>query len=155
MIWTVRMPSKNRNITLECSVCKKKMKSDNLERYLLAKHNSFDLKVTTVVRGFLKDKDGVPSSSDDLESKIVANGQLLDEMIALVEKISKVLTETNTKEESLSKKHMEAFDLYQSRKLAVNPHDDIKLYPWQQQAMNRIQKTNPLRSYLGERCTWQ
>ena len=133
------MASPNRNITLECSICKKKMRSDNLRRHWLAKHKSFDFKVTTVVRSFLKDEDIKPSSIKDLKSEIVANGKLFDEKIALGENISKVLADTNTKEESLSKKHREAFDLYQSRKLAIKPNDDVKLYPWQQQAMDLIQ----------------
>ena len=30
--------------------------------------------------------------------------------------------------------------MYQSRKFAINPNDDLKLYPWQQQAMDLIQK---------------
>ena len=77
-----------------------------------------------------------------MESEIVANGKLLDGKITLGEKIAKVRTKTNTKEESLSKKHKEAFDLYQSRKLAINPNDDIKLYLCQQQAINLIQKPN-------------
>ena len=97
------MASPNRNINLECSICKKKMRSDNLRRHWLAKHKSFDFKVTTVVRGFLKDKDSNPSSIEDLKSEIVANGKLLDEKIALGENVSKVLADTNTKEESLSK----------------------------------------------------
>ena len=112
------MASLNRNITPECSICKKKMRSDNLRRHWLAKHKSFDFKVTTVVRSFLKDEDIKPSSIKDLKSEIVANSKLLDEKIALGEKISKVLTSTN-KEESLSKKHKEAFDLYQSRTLQL------------------------------------
>ena len=132
------MASQNRNITLECSICKKKTRSDHLRRHWLAKHKSFDFKVTKVVRGFLKDKDSKPSSIEDLKSEIVANGKLFDEKIAFGENISKVLADTNTKEESLSKEHREAFDLYQSRKLAIKPNDDIKLYPWQQQATDLI-----------------
>ena len=108
------MASLNRNIILECSICKKKMRSDHLRRHWSAKHKSFDFKVTTAVRGLLKDKDSNPSSIEDLKSEIVANGKLLDEKIALGENISKVLADTNTKEESLSKKHREAFNLYQS-----------------------------------------
>ena len=67
----------------------------------MTKHKSFDFKVTTVVRGCLRDKDRKPFASEDLESEIVANGKLLDEKIALGEKILKVLTDTNTKEESI------------------------------------------------------
>ena len=81
-----------------------------------------------------------PLPDQALESEILADNKLLDEKIELGEKISTVLTNTKTKEESLSKKHKEAFDLYQSRKFAINPNDDLKLYPWQQQAMDLIQK---------------
>ena len=52
-----------------------------------------------------------------------------------------MLTNTNAKEESQSKKNREAFDLYQSKKFAINPNDDdLKLYPWQQQAIDLMQK---------------
>ena len=82
--------------------------------------------MTTVVRDSLKDKDSSNSSSnEDLEYEIVANENLLDEKIALGENISKLLEDTNTKDESLSKKHRETFDLYQSRKLVIKPNDDV------------------------------
>ena len=77
-------------------------------------------------------------SVQDLESEILADNKLLDEKIELGEKISKVLTNTNAKEESLSKKNKEAFNLYQSKKFAINPNDDLKLYPWQQQAIDLV-----------------
>ena len=75
------MASLNRNITLECSICKKKMRSDHLKRHCIAKHKNFDFKVTTIVRGFLKNEDSKPSSNQDLESEILANDKLLDEKI--------------------------------------------------------------------------
>ena len=84
-------------------------------------------------------KDNYPSSNEDLEFEIVANCKLLDEQIALNENISKVLTDTNTKKESLPKKQRKAFDLYQSRKSVIKANDDVKLYPWQQQATDLIQ----------------
>ena len=112
-----------------------------MKRHCLTKHKNFDFKVTTVVRGFFKETDGEHSSNEDLELEIVSNGKLLDEKIALGEKISKLLTKTNTKEESLSKKHKEALDLYQSRRLAIEPDNEIKPYPWQQQMMNLIQES--------------
>ena len=116
------------------------MRSDHLKRHCLTKHKNFDFKVTTVVRGFLRKKDSVNPSVRDLESEILADNKLLDEKIELGEKISKVLTNTNAKEESLSKKNKEAFNLYQSKKFAINPNDDVKLYPWQQQAIDLMQK---------------
>ena len=65
------------------------------------------------VKSNIKDR-GNPSNQA-FESEIVANGKLIDEKIALSEKIPKVLTNTNTKEESLSKKHKEVFYLYQKK----------------------------------------
>ena len=106
------------------------MRSDHLKRHCLTKHKNFDFKVTTVVKGFLREKDSGNPSVQDLESEILADNKLLDEKIELGEKISKVLTNTNAKEESLSKKNEEAFNLYQSKKFAINLNDDLKLYPW-------------------------
>ena len=51
-----------------------------------------------------------------------------------------MLIETNAKEESLSRQHKEAFDLYQRQRLAINPDKVVKLYPWQQQALEFIRK---------------
>ena len=84
------------------------MRSDSLKRHALKKHKDFNFQVTTIttVKG-----DGNPFDQD-LESEILANNKLLDEKIEFGEKISKVLTNTNTKEESLSKKNIEAFNLY-------------------------------------------
>ena len=59
------MASKNHNITLECSICKNKMRHDTLKRHWLTKHKNFDFKVTTGDRGFLKEKDCEPSSNED------------------------------------------------------------------------------------------
>ena len=130
--------STDRHRILECSVCKKRMRSDSLKRHALKKHKDFNYQVTTIVKATVKG-EGNPSDQD-LESEILANDKLLDKKIELGEKISKVLTNTNTKEESLSKKHKEAFDLYQSRKFAINPNGDVKLYPSQQQAIDLMQK---------------
>ena len=112
------------------------MRSDTLKRHKFKKHRNFNFQVTTVVKANVKDI-GIPSNQD-LESEILADNKLIDEKIELGEKISKMLTNTNAKEESLSKKNKEAFDLYQSRKFAIDPNDDLKLYPWQQQAMDRM-----------------
>ena len=128
----------NRNITLECSICKRKTRSDNLKRHWLTKHKNFDFKVTTVVRGFLKDNDRKPFANKDLESEIVANGKLLDKKIALGEKMLKVLTDTNTKEESLSKEHKVAFDLYQIKRLCFSSDDKITLFNWQKGVLSEF-----------------
>ena len=94
--------STDRHRILECPVCKKSMRSDNLKRHKFNKHKNFNFQVTTIVKANVKDS-GNPSVQD-LESEILADNKLLDEKIELGEKISKVLTNTNAKEESLSKK---------------------------------------------------
>ena len=56
LIRTIKMASKTRKITLQCSICYKKTRSDTLKGHWLTKHKNLDFKVTTVVRGFLKEK---------------------------------------------------------------------------------------------------
>ena len=80
------------------------------------------------------------STGNNLKLEILDNAKIYDEKISLGESTHKLLMETNTKEESLSRQHKEAFDLYQRQRIAVNPDDAIKLYPWQQQALKSIQK---------------
>ena len=64
------MPSVNRNITLECPVCKKSMRSDNLKRHKLKKHKNFNFQMTTIVKANVEGS-GNPSDQD-LESEILA-----------------------------------------------------------------------------------
>ena len=72
------------------------------------------------------------STVNSLKLEILENAKIDDVRISLGERIQKVLMETNTKEESLSRQHKEAFDLYQRQRLSIKPDDAIKLYPWQQ-----------------------
>ena len=126
----------NRHRILECPVCKRTMRSDSLKRHKLTKHKNFNFQVTTIIKAHVK--DGGITSDQDLESEIVANGKLLDEKIALGEKILKVLTDTNTKEESLSKEHKEAFDLYQRKRLCFSSDDKITLFNWQKGVLSEF-----------------
>ena len=71
------MKSTDRLRILECSVCKKRMRSDDLKRYELKKHKNFNFQVTTIVKANVKDS-GNPSVQD-LESEILAENKLLDE----------------------------------------------------------------------------
>ena len=96
--------STDRHRILESPVCKKSMRSDSLKRHKFNKHKNFNFQVTTIVKANVKDS-GNPSVQD-LESEILADNKLLDEKIELGEMISKVLTKTNAKEESLSKKKL-------------------------------------------------
>ena len=99
----------------------------------------FDMGLTVTVEA--KSKVGESSSTgNNLESEILDNAKIYDEKISLGERIHKVLMETNAKEESLSRQHKEAFDLYQRQRLAINPDKVVKLYPWQQQALEIIRK---------------
>ena len=77
--------STDRHRILECPVCKKSMRSDNLKRLKFKKHKNFNFQVTTVVKANVKD-NGIPSNQD-LESEILADNKLLDEKIELGEKI--------------------------------------------------------------------
>ena len=68
--------STDRHRILECSVCKKRMRSDSLKRQGLKKHKHFNFQVTTIVRANVK--DSLNPSDHDLGSEILANGMLLD-----------------------------------------------------------------------------
>ena len=96
----------DRHRILECPICKKKIRS--LKRHKLTKPKNFYFQVINTVKSNIKDR-GNPSNQA-FESEIVANGKLIDEKIALSEKIPKVR------------------------------NDGVKFYPWQQQTMNLIQK---------------
>ena len=126
----------DRHRILECPVCKRTMRSDSLKRHKLTKHKNFNFQVTTIIKAHVK--DGGITSDQDLESEIVANGKLLDEKIASGEKIFKVLTDTNTKEESLSKEHKEAFDLYQRKRLCFSSDNKITLFNWQKGVLSEF-----------------
>ena len=124
--------------TLECPMCKRMMRSDNLRRHWRKKHKMFDMKLTVKVESNATDSESA-STSGDLKMEILDNAKVYDEKIKLGENIFNVLMETNTKEDSLSRRHKEAFDLYQSKKLALNVDDDIKLFPWQNELLNVVQ----------------
>ena len=97
------MKSPDQHRILECSICKKRVRSDSLKSYGLKKHKNFNFQVTTILNSNVIDS-GIPSNQD-LESEILTNEKPLDEKIELGEKISKLQTNINTKEESLSEKH--------------------------------------------------
>ena len=46
-----------------------------------------------------------------------------------------------------ARQHKEAFDLYQRQRLAINPDKVVKLYPWQQQALEFIRKPSIVKSF--------
>ena len=89
LIRTITIASKNCNITLEYSICKKKTGSDTLKRHWLTKHNNFVYKVSTLVRGFVIEKDSEPFSIEDLEFEMLANDMLFDEKIEIVRRFQK------------------------------------------------------------------
>ena len=65
----IKISSTVRHIILECSVCKKRMRSDSLKRHELKKHKNFNFQVTTIVKANVKNS-GIPSYQD-LESEFV------------------------------------------------------------------------------------
>ena len=109
----------------------------------------FDMKLTVKVESNATDSESA-STSGDLKMEILDNAKVYDEKIKLGENIFNVLMETNTKEDSLSRRHKEAFDLYQSKKLALNVDDDINLFPWQNEWLNVVQnKTLRIETLVG------
>ena len=64
----VKMKSTDRHRILECSVCKRRMRSDCLKRRGLKKDKNFNFQVTTIVKANVKDSE-IPSYQD-LESGI-------------------------------------------------------------------------------------
>ena len=90
----------------------------------------FDMELTVKVEGKAK-ADRSMSSTDDLKMEILENNEIYSEKIQLGERINKVLLETNAKEESLSRQHKEALDLYQRKRLCFSLDDEITLFNWQ------------------------
>ena len=119
-----------RHRTLECSMCKRMMRSDNLKRHWRKKHKMFDMEVTVKVESKAKAGGGV-STTEGLKMEILENNEIYNEKIQLGQSIHKVLMETNAKEESLSQQHKEALDLYQRKRLCFSSDDKIKLFNWQ------------------------
>ena len=78
----------------------------------------FDIRLTVIVEG-----------KSNLKLEILDNAKIYGEKISLGKSIHKVLMETNTKEESLSRQHKDAFDLYQRQRLVIDSGDVGKLYP--------------------------
>ena len=121
------MAARHRN--LECPMCKRMMRSNNLKRHWKNKHKMFDMELTVKVEGKAK-ADRSMSSTDDLKMEILENNEIYSEKIQLGERINKVLLETNAKEESLSRQHKEALDLYQRKRLCFSLDDKITLFNW-------------------------
>ena len=90
-----KMPTHHRY--LECSMCKKVMRSDNLKRHWKSKHRTSDIELTITVK-HRSNIDGGPSTDNDLKSEMITNDMLFAEKINLGKNIYNLLRETNTKE---------------------------------------------------------
>ena len=78
----------DRHKILECSICRKTMRSNNLKRHWRTKHKMFDMGLTVTVEA--KSKVGESSSTgNNLESEILDNAKIYDEKISLGERILK------------------------------------------------------------------
>ena len=91
---TVKMPSQHR--TLECSICKKMMRSNNLKRHWRTKHNMHDMTLSVKV-GSRAIIDGESCTSEDLKMEVLSNAKAYNEKIQLGESVNRILMETNTK----------------------------------------------------------
>ena len=108
-----------------------------MKRHWRSKHGMFDMELNIKLKSNTK-VSGTPSTTNDLKVEILDNAKIYDEKIELGKDIFNVLMDTNTKEESLSRHHKEAFDLYQSKRLALNPDEDINLFPWQKELFDLV-----------------
>ena len=122
---------------LECTICKKMMRSDNLKRHCRSKHKMFGMESTIRVEGKTK-IDKSPSIVNELRFEMLNNGKLFDEKISLGRHIYNLLMETSTKEESLSPPHKEALDLYQRKRLSLSLDDEIALFNWQKALLELV-----------------
>ena len=100
------MPSQHRIV--ECSTCKKMMRSNKLRRHRRAKHEIFD-KTLSIKDETKVEVDKGSCNSENLKIGVLDNAKAYNEKILLGETLHKLLMETNTEEESLSKQHKEAF----------------------------------------------
>ena len=120
----------DRHRTLECSLCKKMMRSDSLKRHWRSKHKTTDMELIIKVKS-KTNINGAPATDNDLKCQMIANDMLFDEKINMGKSIYNLLSETNAKEESLSAPHKEALDLYQRKRLPFQVEDKVTLFNWQ------------------------
>ena len=103
----------------------------------------FDMELTVKVKSKVEAARGV-STNEELKIEILENNEIYKEKIQLGERIYKVLMETNAKEESLSRQHKEALDLYQKKRLFFSSDAKVTLFNWQKGALSEFvnQPTN-------------
>ena len=68
----------DRHRTLECSLCKKMMRSDSLKRHWISKHKTTDMELIIKVKS-KTNIDGAPATGNDLKCQMIANDMLFDE----------------------------------------------------------------------------
>ena len=156
----------NRNSSVQCTVCKKWLRSDNLKRHLKTHADLLELsedKLKEELRSRhahqlereakqqqIKEianaeglpipqeiQDTQPLDKDDLREVLSRNNQRYLEKIELGKNISTILDEGVVQEDSLSKEHRSALEIYRRQE----PRCDIsavQLRPWQEDALKLI-----------------
>ena len=126
----------NRNKRSQCTVCKKWMRSDNLDRHSTS-HKLGPLEEKTQMEESTEGEEVEDSElldKDDLRELLSRNNQLYLEQIELGKNISSILDEGVVREESLTKEHKHALDIFRKQE----PRCDIStmhLRPWQEEAL--------------------
>ena len=147
----------NRNKEVVCDVCRKSMRSDTLKRHMLVHKDLLSLPDHEIreelrIRQQIKDKKelkqrqieeiareyaGEPTM-EQLRQNISHNNKIYLEKIELGRKVSIIIEEDGICEESLSKEHYEALQLYRKRMPRFDVTTSV-LRPWQQQALELVE----------------
>ena len=121
----------NQNKRSQCTVCKKWMRSDHLKRHSKI-HEILDVPEektqieelsVTHKRNDVEDQDktsDIQPSVEDLRELLSRNNQLYLEQIELGKNISSILDEGVVREESLTKEHKHALDVYRRQEPRCN-----------------------------------
>ena len=126
----------NRNKRSQCTVCKKWMRSDNLDRHSTS-HKLGPLEEKTQMEESTEGEEVEDSElldKDDLRELLSRNNQLYLEQIELGKNISSILDEGVVREESLTKEHKHALDIFRRQESRCDI-SAMHLRPWQEEAL--------------------
>ena len=80
-------------------------------------------------------KDELIIEKEDVRKRLINNNKVYLERISIGEEISKILSEGDVREESLSKDDKHALDLYRTQRTRLDTNE-VELRPWQKDAFD-------------------
>ena len=150
----------NRNIRSKCSVCEKWMRADNQARHMKIHRDLLSLpdediekelkrrheekvereqkrqKIFSIAENLgvsMPEELNEPQLDETLQQQLLNNKNLYLERIEIGEKVSNYLIDDAIPEESLSKDHKYALDLYRNQQVRLDINK-VELRPWQKDA---------------------